>query len=161
MPFACNSTLCSETFLTQGGLSLDRKKCVRYKIHEAQELEWRKEVAKIHIAKRKITLDAIRLKLKPKSNNVSDLGSPCIVFTIHLGCGLQCVYWWKPNGHIWRYPTTFPFPFSTSSTFLNPGRVSTMVLLTSRKISRLAAWRAHTSHPITPCCCPWILCHSS
>ena len=154
MPFAWNSTLCSKTFLTQGGLSLHRKKCVRYKIHKAQALEQRKEVVKIHIAKWKIALDAIRLKLMPKSNNVSDLGSPCIVFNICLGSSLQCVYWQKPNGHVWRYPTTFPFLFSTSSTFPNPGRASTMVLLTSSKRSRLAAWRAHTSHPITPCCHP-------
>lgn len=75
MPFACNSILCSETFKTQGGLSLHRKKCARYKTHEALALERRKEMVKVQMAKRKIALDAIRLKLRLKSNNVSELGS--------------------------------------------------------------------------------------
>ena len=92
MPFACNGTLCSDTFLLQGGLSLHRKKCAKYKIHEAQALEQRKEVGKIHTTKQKIALDAIRLKLKLESNNVSDLVSSCNIFDFHLGSGLQYAY---------------------------------------------------------------------
>ena len=78
MVFACKSSPCSETFRSQVGLTLHRKKCVWYKKHEALASERRKKCAEIKLANRKVTLDAIRLKLK--ASNVSALvSSPCTI----------------------------------------------------------------------------------
>ena len=53
---------------------------MRYKTHKALALERRKEMVKVQMAKQKIALDVIRLKLRLKLNNESTLGSSYIVF---------------------------------------------------------------------------------
>lgn len=64
MGFACKSLHCQETFGTQRGLTMHRKHCDRYKTHEALASERRKELAQIKLAKRKVALDAVRLKIR-------------------------------------------------------------------------------------------------
>ena len=83
MPFACKSKFCQEAFEMQGGLSLHRKKCPRYKIHEAIALKRRREMAKVQIAKCKTALDAVRLQLRQKSSNMSKPYYCLVSYLIH------------------------------------------------------------------------------
>ena len=50
---------------------------------------------------------------------------------------------------------------TTPISCFNTSWVTAMILLSSCQISRCTTWRACTGHSITPCCCPWLLRHSS